>query len=310
MKKDPLVSVIVPNYNYGRFLEERLTSILNQTYHNFEIIILDDMSTDNSKSIIEQYRKEKKVKHIIYNTQNSGSPFHQWDKGLQYAEGELVWIAESDDSCKQSFLEELVNEFVKHGDECVLCYCRSILVDIHNNQIGEKGLTGNIYLNGKIFLKKYLSRCNYIYNASGTIIRKEALNNIDKAYAQYRACGDWLFWIEISKKGFVSYIDRPLNFFRQHNNSTTPQQTKKGNSEKESQSIFLYMKEKGDINNWQLFRTKVLHMYKLKYGKLKGLLPLDVENEILKKWKPSMLVSTTLWIMHVLNKLGIKITHW
>lgn len=67
------------------------------------------------------------------------------------------------------------------------------------------------------------------------------------------------------------------------------------------ESIFLLMKEKGDINNWQLFRTKVLHIYKLKYGKLKGLLPLDVENEILKKWKPSILVYTTLWIMHVLN---------
>ena len=73
----PLVSVIVPNYNYARFLPKRLETILNQTYTNFEVIILDDCSSDNSKEIIEYYRKNPHTSQIVYNTHNSGSPFKQ-----------------------------------------------------------------------------------------------------------------------------------------------------------------------------------------------------------------------------------------
>lgn len=310
MNNNPLVSVIVPNYNHGKFLDERITSIIRQTYKNFEIIILDDMSTDNSKDIIEKYRKEKKVTQIIYNTKNSGSPFIQWNKGFQYAKGELIWIAESDDSCEPIFLEQTINEINKHKNECVICFCRSIYTDVNNNHIGEEGLKGNIYIDGKKFIKTYLSRFNYICNASGTIFRKDALTNIDNAYTQYRAGGDWLFWIEISKKGYISYIDVPLNYYRQHDTNTTSLLTRTGNSEKENQSIFLHMKERGDINNWQLFRTKVIHIYKLKYGKLKGFLPLNIEKEIIKKWKPSIFVHITIQITHILSKAGIKIINW
>ena len=310
MNNNPLVSVIIPNYNHGLFLEERITSILNQTYNNFEIIILDDMSTDNSRDIIEKYRNEEKVAQIVYNTQNSGSPFIQWNKGFQYSKGELIWIAESDDSCEPYFLEQTINELQKHGDECVLCFCRSIYTNINNVHIGEEGLKRNLYIDGKIFIKQYLSRFNYVCNASGTVFRKKALNNIDNAYMHFRAGGDWLFWIEISKKGYVSYIDKSLNYYRQHNTNTTSQQMKTGNSEKENQSIFLLMHKKGDIDNWQLFRTKVIHIYKLKYGKMKDFLPPNVENEIIKRWEPSVFVYATIWIMHILKILGIKIINW
>ena len=80
------VSVIVPNYNHAIFLYRRLDSILRQTYSDFEIIILDDCSTDGSRNIIEQYRSNPKVSNIIYNETNSGTGFMQWVKGLRTAE--------------------------------------------------------------------------------------------------------------------------------------------------------------------------------------------------------------------------------
>lgn len=78
------VSVIVPNYNHALFLEQRIESILNQTFQDFEVIILDDCSTDNSKKIIEKYRTHPKVSKIIYNDVNSGNTFKQWNTGIFY----------------------------------------------------------------------------------------------------------------------------------------------------------------------------------------------------------------------------------
>ena len=86
MRKDkPLVSIIIPNYNHADYLEERITSILNQTYTNYEIIILDDKSTDNSIEIINKFRDNSHINNIIINEKNSGSPFKQWFKGISLA---------------------------------------------------------------------------------------------------------------------------------------------------------------------------------------------------------------------------------
>ena len=75
MAYSPKVSVIIPNYNHSTFLTERIDSILNQTYQDFELIILDDCSIDNSVSIIESYRNNEHVTHIVLNEQNTGSTF-------------------------------------------------------------------------------------------------------------------------------------------------------------------------------------------------------------------------------------------
>ena len=125
---NPLVSVIVPNYNHARFLDERMESILGQTYQNFEVIILDDVSTDNSREVIEKYRNDPRVSQIVYNDENSGSPFKQWNKGFRLAEGELVWIAESDDSCERMMLERLVHCFEEYPD-LSYAFAHSVSVD-------------------------------------------------------------------------------------------------------------------------------------------------------------------------------------
>ncbi len=76
--KHPLVSVIIPNYNHALYLDERIQSVLNQSYGHFEVIILDDLSKDNSREVMEKYRDYPHVSHIVYNTENSGSTFKQY----------------------------------------------------------------------------------------------------------------------------------------------------------------------------------------------------------------------------------------
>ncbi len=127
---DPEVSVIIPNYNHARFLRQRIDSVLNQTFTNFELILLDDCSTDNSRDIIESYRKEARVSNIVYNEINSGSPFKQWEKGNQLAQGKYIWIAESDDYCENSFLRSALNMLEKHNH--AVHFCQSKMVDENN----------------------------------------------------------------------------------------------------------------------------------------------------------------------------------
>src|SRR5678815_1505944 len=124
----PEISVIIPNYNHGRYLKRRIESILQQTFTDFEIIIMDDGSTDNSRDVIEQYRSDPKFSHIIFNEINSGSPFKLWEKGIELGKGEWIWIAESDDIAEPTFLEEAVKA-IKQAPSFDIFYSDSFIID-------------------------------------------------------------------------------------------------------------------------------------------------------------------------------------
>ena len=111
--KTPKVSVILPNYNHAPYLCERLESILTQTYKDFELLILDDGSTDDSYQIIARYERRARVR-VLVNSTNSGSAFSQWNLGISLASGEYVWIAESDDSA--AGFEYLSMAYHRKGD--------------------------------------------------------------------------------------------------------------------------------------------------------------------------------------------------
>ena len=97
------VSVIVPNYNYAQYISRRIDYILKQTYPVYELIILDDKSSDRSIKIIEKKINEIKEKlpelkvKFVENEKNSGKVISQWKKGFELATGDYVWIAEADD---------------------------------------------------------------------------------------------------------------------------------------------------------------------------------------------------------------------
>src|SRR5215469_17881071 len=103
----PRVSVVVPNYNHAQFLPKRIDSILGQSFQDFEVILLDDCSTDDSRSILSQYSAPPRVR-LEFNQTNSGSPFKQWNKGVRLANGKYIWIAESDDYADERLLERLL----------------------------------------------------------------------------------------------------------------------------------------------------------------------------------------------------------
>ena len=221
----PLLSIILPNYNHIAFLEQRLESIFQQTYQNFELILLDDASTDGSELILKRYENHPKVTQLIINSQNSGSPFKQWQKGINLAKGEYVWIAESDDYCDPEFLKILVMHIESNT---TLVYCASMNVDENGNEIGlnrnqvcldkSRWLT-DFSNNGKNEIKKYLRFLNTIPNASAVLFKRSLVK--PSYFAPHlKYCGDWIFWIHLLKCGNVKYISTPLNYFRFHPNSS------------------------------------------------------------------------------------------
>ncbi|MFD1256174.1 glycosyltransferase family 2 protein [Mucilaginibacter terrae] len=212
----PEVSVLIPNYNHAVYLRERIDSVLNQTYQDFEVIILDDCSPDNSRDVIEEYRNHPKVSKIVWNETNSGTTFKQWEKGISLAQGKYIWIAESDDWCEVTLLDTLVSALKANGD-CVLAYAQSYIV-YNDNEINWISRTKFLseYVNGKVYIKKHLLKRNSVFNASMAIFRKDIYFRFSKEYTKFKFCGDWLFWIEAAKQGDVFVSGRVLNYFRKH----------------------------------------------------------------------------------------------
>ena len=124
----PSVSVVVPNFNYARYLRRRLESIWAQTFPIHEILLLDDASTDDSEAVIAALVTEFPVPvRVVRNEVNSGSVARQWARGVTLAQGDLVWIAEADDVAEPGFLAATVAAF--DDPEIVLSYCESRMID-------------------------------------------------------------------------------------------------------------------------------------------------------------------------------------
>jgi len=218
------VSVILPNYNYAHYLPQRIESILNQTFTDFELIILDDCSTDNSKDIIEKYIKSDKRISVFYNEKNSGNPFVQWKKGIEYSKADLIWIAEADDYCNLTFLEKLLP--ILENKNVGICYCKSKIVDENENEIdttqsilNNPKFENSFSETGKNFIDNYLINYNFIPNASGVIFRKDIYNSVGGVDVNIKNCADWLLWLKMLFFCDISYNSEPLNYFRRHENS-------------------------------------------------------------------------------------------
>ena len=243
MKRTPLVSVIVPNYNYARFLRQRIDSILQQDFTDYELILLDDASSDDSRSILESYRTNPHVACIVCNEQNTGSPFSQWQKGLALARGKYVWIAESDDYAETSFLQEMVAVLERHP-RAVVSFAGSSRVDpqgrilpLDNDYWSRKSSLhkkGYRVFDGMSYIFHNLYWKNYIYNASGALFRKETLENVDlSSCTAMRCCGDWLFWAKLAARGQVIEVYKKLNYFRCHAVSASTRGGRTGTAMKE-----------------------------------------------------------------------------
>ena len=295
----PLVSVIIPNYNHSQFLDKRIKSVLEQTYKNIEIIILDDKSTDNSLAIINLYKDHPLISQIVVNEENSGSPFKQWQKGLSLAKGNVIWIAESDDTCERLFLEKLVAKYQKY-ENVSYCFCRSHLMNKkgHIKKVFQKPFGEKEFYRGRDFIEQKLIWGNAVVNASAVVFNKEKALTIRDEFMKYRGVGDWMFWTEMAEQGNVVIVDEPLNNYRYYRNNTTSNNRIDGNEIKEAKSVFDYFKEKGHLGILDEIRLRKKYIWQIKY---KTNYPQHIKQELLEIWGNNMLYGFLAWISKLIK---------
>ena len=233
------VSVVIPNYNYAHYIEERIDSILNQKYPIYELIILDDKSTDNSIEVINKKISSIKDTHpdltvkFIPNKVNSGNVFKQWEKCFECASGDYLWICEADDLCSKYFLNTVMQGF--ENQDVVLSYAESTAIDENGNKYKNDlrdwidiynchKWEENYIKDGKEELKETLCINNTIPNASGVVFKidrdipvKKYLNVSQK----FALCGDWYFYSKYLLHGSIAYDLSSLNYHRMHKNGVT-----------------------------------------------------------------------------------------
>lgn len=225
----PNVSIILPSYNHALFLQDRLDSILNQTYQDWEAIIIDDNSSDNSVEFINFFLKNNpsfKVKHFVVNDTNSGSGYFSWQKGIELAETKYIWIAETDDYSEPTFLEELV-KILDQNDNISLAFCGSNYIEegkiIYDSKNRTKDLnveTGRCkIITGEIFLNR-LPFDTYITNGSSVVFRKPK-EKMNVELFNNRQLSDLFLWSHLIQNTEFGFLNKNLNFFRRYKNSTT-----------------------------------------------------------------------------------------
>ncbi|MEA5003916.1 MAG: glycoside hydrolase family 99-like domain-containing protein [Christensenella sp.] len=229
------VSVIIPNYNYERYLRSRIDSVLEQTYPVYEIILMDDRSTDESVSILKEYKERypHKIK-LVMNEQNSGSVFAQWEKGLDMAKGDYIWIAEADDLADPMFIEKNMEKF-KQDSDVVMSYTQSKQIDSNGNLIGNDYLdcTSHIevvdydhdfIIDAECEIVNGLSVLNSVLNVSSVMFKNRDFTGFIEEAKKLHVAGDWMFYVKLLEQGGkIAYIREALNYHRRHQNSVTLQ---------------------------------------------------------------------------------------
>ncbi len=259
------LTVIIPNYNYEKYLPMRIRSILDQTVKPKEIILLDDNSKDDSiaiaKPILEIAKKTYGIKYKILKNEDNQGCFKQWVRGFKEASYDYVWVAEADDYIKTTFVEKMMPSF--RDKKVVLSYCKSLVIDSdsvvldydynsYTEDLDKHRWEKDFVLDGKKFVTEYLSQKNVIPNASSVIFRKSATKGIEKYLNDYQTVGDWFAYIYIIMQGKVNYSAEALNGHRRHGKSIIACQEKSALFAKEIMMIKTYLMDNFEYGDKQL----------------------------------------------------------
>lgn len=217
------ISIITTSYNYGQYISETIESVIAQTYQDWEMIIVDDGSSDNSVSLIQSYcQKDSRIKLFSHENHVNKGLKETLRLGLKQAQNDWIVFLESDDSITPDYLEKKVAVIKKHPD------VKFIINDV--NLIGDDSakqrLNRHFKIINKVLKNKHqpldLSSClmkrNYIVTFSTVMLNKGVLENVD-FNSPVPPLLDYYIWAQIANKYKFYYLDEKLTNWRIHSDS-------------------------------------------------------------------------------------------
>lgn len=221
----PQISVVFTSYNHREFLRQALESLLTQTFTDFELIIIDDCSTDGSQEILREYaEKDKRIKlHLL--EKNTGSYVHSTNLGASMASAPYIIFEQCDDYAEPTQLEKLYHVALQYPEVGVI-YSSSRMVDAdgcdlgndynHRSSLFKKTCVTDTFIPGELMGKFFLQSC-VIPNLSAALIKREWFEKMNRLSVNYMVLADWDLWFKLTTVCDFYYLREPLNNFRQHN---------------------------------------------------------------------------------------------
>lgn len=209
----PKVSVIIPTYNRADLLPRTIRSVLDQTFGDFELLIIDDGSTDSTKSVVQEYaNQDKRIKYIYQN--NSGAPARPKNTGIKAAEGEYIAFLDHDDEWLPGKLEKQLAVFnSSYNKNLGLVGCDGFVVNSSGAVVKElKMPSKDNYVEG-------LLNSNFIFSSSSVLVRKDVFDKVGLHDESFKMGDDWDMWLRISQAYDLDFIHQPLFKYHQHGNN-------------------------------------------------------------------------------------------
>ncbi|MEJ5313048.1 MULTISPECIES: glycosyltransferase [Anaerolinea] len=208
----PRVSIIIPTYNNAQFLPSTLESVFQQTYQDYEIIVIDDGSTDNTREVLTPY--QSKIRYLFQENQERSAARNY---GLTVAQGELIAFLDSDDLWLPQKLERQVKVMDEYP-EVVLVFSQAYFI----NPEGQPTAFCGDWIDGKpaegIEIRSFFedfAQGNVVYGGGSTsLVRREALNKAGNFDIHITHGEDWDLWWRLSALGPFAYIPEPLIYYR------------------------------------------------------------------------------------------------
>jgi len=234
---NPLISVYITNYNYGKYIETAIESVLNQTFHDFEIIVIDDGSTDNSKEIIDRYRNNERMR-VIYQ-QNLGLNKTN-NVAIKVARGKYLMRLDADDFLNPAALG-IMSAMLEAEPDLGLVYPDYFYADENGHIIGEE-YRQNVQREVTMFDLPAHGAC--------TMIRLEFLKKLGGYYEQFSCQDGYDLWIKFVTHHKIANINKPLFYYRKHSNNLTLNETRILNTRRRIKDTF--------VDDFKLQRPKTI----------------------------------------------------
>lgn len=201
----PTVSVVIPTYNRAHVLPRALDSVLAQTYRDFEVLVVDDGSTDETADVLAHYGdRDERVRYLVQ-PQNTGVSAAR-NRGIREARGSLVAFLDSDDAWFPEKLERQVGRFRQSSDDVGLVYCG--VETVYDKEIDDEGWVFQPGHRGDVFEDLLLE--NVIHTGSGVVIRRSVTDAAGFFDEGIPASEDYEYWIRIAQHYAFDFVAEPL----------------------------------------------------------------------------------------------------